>query len=156
MMTWLTRKRTTASRLAVITCHFNPLGFRRPIANYFRFRESLRGATVFTIEASFSGRFSLPADWKIRANERNILWQKERLLNEALKRLPARFDCVAWIDADLLFMNERWAAETVSKLDHVPVVQLFEHAHHLDADARVNEVYQSIAVKQQTDAKGHG
>ena len=55
----------------------------------------------------------------------NTLWQKERMLNLAVARLPARCTKVAWIDADSFFTNERWVADTSALLDHQLVVQPF-------------------------------
>ena len=52
----------------------------------------------------------------------NTLWQKERMLNLAVARLPARCTKVAWIDADSFFTNERWVADTSALLDHQLVV----------------------------------
>ena len=146
----------STGRLAAIACHYNPQGYRRLRENYFRFREALRGCLLFTIEVSFDGQFHLPADWQIRATERNLMWQKEALINAAVRRLPERFDQVAWIDADLLFLNPDWAAETSHILDEFPVVQLFETCHYIDAQGRWDHRHPSLLKKRREQLKEHG
>ena len=62
---------------------------------------------------------------------RDVLWQKERLLNLTIDRVPDRYTKIAWIDADMLFDNARWAVEASDRLDEFPVIQLFSHAIRL-------------------------
>jgi hypothetical protein len=143
-------------RLAVVTCHFNPCGYQRPRENYARFRQALSGARLFTIEVSFDGRFHLPADWQLAATEDHVLWQKEALLNAVIAKLPAEFDRVAWIDADLLFLNPQWAAETVALLDQFPVVQLFETCHYTTAAGTLGDRWPSLLRKRRERLPGHG
>lgn len=64
-------------------------------------------------------------DGVIHVRAKDILWQKERLLNLALAHLPAVARKVAWLDADLLFEDPSWACETSRRLDTFPVVQPF-------------------------------
>lgn len=156
----LPRQRTpladiTAPRMAAVTCHFNPAGYRRPRDNYFRFRAALRGVRLFTVEVSFDGEFHLPSDWQIRADERHLMWQKESLLNAAIARLPAEFDQVAWIDADLLFLNPDWASQTSALLDVFPAVQLFEVVHYTTASGRLDGRFPSFVHSRQKQLAGH-
>jgi len=58
-----------------------------------------------------------------------VLWQKERLLNLALRLLPARCEMVAWLDCDIVFASADWAARACAALEAVPLVHLF-HARH--------------------------
>jgi hypothetical protein len=145
-----------AARLAVVTCHFNPCGYSRPRENYHRFREALRGARLFTIEASFDGQFHLPSDWRVLATALNLMWQKEALLNAAMARLPGQYDQVAWIDADLLFQNPAWAEETSHLLEQFPVVQLFENCHYADACGVLTDRLPSAMRKRRARLLGHG
>lgn len=126
--------------LAALTCFYNPCGYRNLANNYWRFRQELQGVELFTAELSFDGRFMVPDALQFRGTARNVMWQKERLLNILIDRLPARFDAVAWIDADLLFRNPNWAAEAYAKLAEFPVVQLFERVEDLDAFGHVRAV----------------
>jgi hypothetical protein len=145
-----------SDRLAVVTCHFNPCGYRRLRENYWRFRAALRGARLFTVEVSFDGRFHLPSDWQIAATDRHVLWQKESLLNYAVARLPDQYDQVAWIDADLLFLNPQWVQDTSRMLEQLPVVQLFEGCHFTTAGGAIDSHYPSVLKKRRLKSSGHG
>ena len=70
-----------------ITTYFNPVQYKRRLSNYKIFRANL-GIPLVTVELSFDGRFELTnrdADILIQISGGAVLWQKERLLNVALK-----------------------------------------------------------------------
>jgi hypothetical protein len=106
---------TAHGTLAIVTCHFNPAGYPRLAENYRIFRDALGGLPLFTAEASFDGTFISDGPVRIEATEANILWQKERLLNLVVEALPAKYDRVAWLDADVVFRRPDWY-EVASKL----------------------------------------
>jgi hypothetical protein len=129
--------------LAVITCHFNWGGFSRPSQNLHRFIRYMKslGVPVFGVEAILPGQTAHTSNmsgWKqITADpDTQIMFQKERLLNLAEKMVPARFVKIAWLDADVMFSNIRWADETSALLDHMPFVQPFELAVWTEFDGR--------------------
>ena len=73
-----------------ITCYFNPIGYRRRLENYRVFRQRLKLPLV-AVELSFDKRFELAAgdaEILVQVHSPSILWQKERLLNVALKSVP--------------------------------------------------------------------
>lgn len=124
-------------RLWAITSYFNPVGYRRRLEHYREFRRRLRVPLV-TVELAYREEFDLAegdADVLIRLRSRDVLWQKERLLNIALEALPDECDAVAWIDCDIVFENERWAETTLRALDEHVLVQPFERIHFLPPDA---------------------
>ena len=121
--------------LAAITCFFNPAGYENIKKNYFTFRNNLKGVKLFTIELSFNGEFVIDDAIHVHGNEKNILWQKERLLNLVIEELPAKYDKVAWVDADLIF-EQRWAKKASKMLDEKPVIQLFETVRDTDSDGK--------------------
>ncbi len=112
-----------------ITCLFNPGGYRSKTDNFARFRANLAAQDVpcRIIECAFGDApFELPPGpdtLQVRATD--VMWQKERLLNLAIRSLPAEFTKVAWLDGDILFDNPRWARETSARLDRHGVVQPF-------------------------------
>ena len=63
-----------------------------------------------------------------------MLWQKERLLNLLLPRLPAECRYVAWLDADVVLADRDWPRRAIEALARVPLVQLFSALHYLDRD----------------------
>ncbi len=136
--------------LAVITTHFNPCGFRRPRENYQRFAAGIRAAGVplWTAELAFDDDpFYLPEDertLRIRGLRRlHWLWQKERLLNLLIERLPADVDAIAWIDADVLLLNSRWVDAARNILATHFVAQLFSDGYDLMPDGQLKRLMNS-------------
>jgi hypothetical protein len=122
--------------LWAITSFYNPQGYWRRRHNYRLFRQHLT-VPLLTVELSFDGRFELDrddADLMVRCTGGDVLWQKERLLNIALARLPASCESVAWVDCDVVFQRPDWAAELESQLRKTPLVQPFSRELHFHAD----------------------
>lgn len=119
-----------------ITCYFNPVGYRRRLDNYCIFRERLRLPLV-TVELSHNGHYDLrtaDADILVQRTSRDLLWQKERLLNIALQSLPPRCDTVAWLDCDLIFEEEDWAERASNLLEKFKLVFPWSHFYELPKD----------------------
>lgn len=107
----------SVGRVAIMTCLFNPERYVRIQENYRRFAEHMSGFDVdlWTIELAFDDD-----DFSLRGGPRTIqvrgtrvlhkLWQKERLLNLLLTRIPDEYDAIGWFDADVLFTNPDWVA----------------------------------------------
>lgn len=122
------------SRLAVVTCFYNPTGLPLLVDNFHRFRDGL-DVPLFTVEVSYSRRFELNADIHIHGKpETQLLWQKERLLNIAESELPDEYDAIAWIDADVLFDNPDWPQQTLDVLQNHHVCQLWSTASESQPD----------------------
>jgi hypothetical protein len=129
-----TNKQKLPGTIWAITSFFNPAKYKNKYENYKIFRENSRrqGLKLLTIELSFNKNNGYEikdddADKVIRVlgNEDNILWQKEALLNIALKELPDDCDKIIWIDCDIVFHNDNWLIETANKLEEYVVVQPF-------------------------------
>lgn len=137
-------------KLAVITSFFNPMNYTNLKYNYLKFSEKIKQkADLFPIELSFDGNFYIEDDNVIRINgdEKNILWQKEKLLNIALRNLPKEYTNVAWIDCDVIFENENWANEINEKLKYYKVLQLYEKAKRLDDKGNIDRLSEG-AIKR--------
>jgi hypothetical protein len=116
--------------LWAITSYFNPAGYRRRLANYRTFARHL-DVPLLTVELAFDDDFELgadDADILVQLRGGDVMWQKERLLNIALRALPPDCRKVAAIDCDLVFESSDWAARTSRILDSVTLVQPFSHA----------------------------
>lgn len=93
--------------LALVTCMFNPCNYSRRNANYDLFAAGIQasGCKLYCVELAFDGQAPrCRADVKIdlAGDERNLLWQKEALLNIGLQAAIADgHEFVGWIDADL-------------------------------------------------------
>jgi hypothetical protein len=116
-----------------ITSYFNPLRYRRRLSNFRIFRERLQLPMV-AVELAYGSEFELrdqDAEIVVRLRGGAVLWQKERLLNVALRALPNECDKVAWLDCDIVFESLDWHEIARSLLDRFPMIQLFRQAHYL-------------------------
>lgn len=123
--------------LWALTSLFNPAASQRRVANYRRFRAALP-VPLATVELGFDGRFDLAehdADLYLRVRDGAVLWQKERLLNLLLARLPRTCRYVAWLDSDVLFQDGEWPRQACATLQVQPLVQLFSRVRYLERDA---------------------
>lgn len=130
--------------LAVITTYYNPCRYRTRRENFERFKAHMRmhNVTLLTVECTFDNEpAELPASedvWHLSSS--SLLWQKERLLNLAVQRLPSHIDSVAWIDADVLFENQNWVRDTLQALSSAPIVQMFETCLRQTEDGGAGDV----------------
>ena len=88
-----------------ITAYFNPAGYEARRTNFRTFRDNLKLPLV-AVELAFDGDFELTdtdAEILVRLSGGDVLSQKERLLNIALKALPPHCRKVAWLDCDVVF-----------------------------------------------------
>jgi hypothetical protein len=126
-----------------ITSYYNPVRYNRRLSNYRLFRTKL-DVPLVTVELSFDGRFDLKesdADILIQISGGAVLWQKERLLNVALRAVPSEVNRIAWIDCDLILECPDWVENATRQLDKFDLVQLFSDAIHLKS-----EEYQSTSL----------
>jgi hypothetical protein len=129
-----------SGNLWAITCYFNPMGYRRRLANYRVFRQHL-AVPLVTVELSFDGRFQLqPEDADILKQLQGgaVLWQKERLLNVAVASLPEHCEQVAWVDCDIVFANKDWVDRASTALEEWPLVHLFHARHEIPRDTALD------------------
>jgi hypothetical protein len=122
--------------LWAITSYFNPVGYRCRLANYRVFRERLTVPLV-AVELAYGPDFELnenDAEILVQLRGGDVLWQKERLLNVALGALPKTCRKVVWVDCDIAFDADDWAARVSHMLDRFPFGQPFSRAHYLPPD----------------------
>lgn len=111
-----------------ITSYYNPTSYERRLRNFRTFRERLNVPLV-AVELSYGKTFDLKetdADILIQLHGRDVLWQKERLLNIALQHVPRKCEKIAWIDCDLIFGDSNWPSNAFEQMKEFPIVQLFE------------------------------
>ncbi len=121
--------------LWIVSAYFNPCGYRSRRENHAAFSAGIRasGLNLVTAECAFgSAPFDLPPGPDVvQVRSPDVLWQKERLLNLALSRVPPGVAKVAWLDGDVLFADPSWARDTSRLLDDHPVVQPFSRVARL-------------------------
>lgn len=117
-----------------ISAVFVPTASSAILSNLRLFSDGLRrqNLPLLVVELAFGDKpFVVPdtcADRVVRLRTDTVLWQKERLLNVAVAALPPECRYVAWLDADILFENDTWVADTRDRLADTPVVQPFDTA----------------------------
>lgn len=137
--------------LACVVVFFNPHKYRRILKNFFTFCENFpKSIPLYVVEASFDGSFETDAKYKIRANPSNqYMWQKERMINWVVDKLPDRYDRYMYSDCDLIFPDrfEKLVLESDG------VVQCFEYINFLDTDKNIISTNQS-SIKWVLDKTG--
>lgn len=125
--------------LYVILPYFNFCKSRRRYILFMEFLERVKkyeNIKIVISEATNTEEFDLPNDleglyshhgYKLNSE----YWCKENLINLAVKQLPLNWKYIAWIDADLTFLNENWVSDTIEALKDSEFVQLFETAIHM-------------------------
>ena len=129
------------SDLWAITSYFNPARYRSRLLNYRVFRRYLK-IPLITVELSFGADFELrPGDAEILVQLRggDVMWQKERLLNLALRALPKQCRKVVWMDCDLIVDSADWPGRLSQTLDQFPVVQPFSRVGYLAHAAELKD-----------------
>jgi len=158
------RRRASASRIWGVCAYFNPQRSRLILRNYRLFRASLRqqGLPLLTVELAFARRaFALAgedADLLVQVRADSVLWHKERLINIGMEKLPRECDQVVWLDADILFQNQNWVAETSLLLERYNAVQPFEFGIRLPEGALGIEtdslpLGRDVGMKEPSDAR---
>lgn len=137
--------------LHVVAVHFNPCGYHRLSANAREFRKRL-DAPLTIVELSFNDRFEFDDSIQIPGDPNlHLMWQKERMLNIGIESLPADVDRVAWIDADILFLNPKWIELADAALDRYDLIQPFEKIHFLNQNYQIHASNQSFASALKKD-----
>lgn len=144
------RKQKRNHKLAVITSLFNPAGYANIKMNYNKFKKFISdsGVDLFTAELVFEGQEFHTKKTKfnlhIRGNSNNIMWQKERLLNLILDKVPSEYTNIAWIDCDVILDNPNWVDETNTKLQQFKMLQLFDSGHFYDENKKIGRISDGI------------
>ncbi len=139
--------------LYVILPYFNYCGFQRRRQLFVEFVERIRQEPKIRIivsEATKCGeRYQLPMDMKgvylhLRNEVQNHMWIKENLINLAVRMLPSSWKYMAWIDADITFLNTDWVDQTITELQTNDVIQLFHSAVNLGPNGESLKVERSF------------
>lgn len=136
--------------LYVVTTVFNPIRWRSRWKLYDDFVRMVEqsGAVLYTVEVAFGDReFAVtshdnPRHLQLRTSQE--LWIKENSLNLMIQRLPADWQYVAWVDADVHFVRPDWANETIHQLQHYDFVQMWSEAHDLKANHELMTTHNSF------------
>lgn len=136
------------------------------ILPYFNFAKSKRRLQLFNefvdrysnitnlklviIEASLEGEeHELAAfpnvSYHFKYHVKHQLWIKENLINVAIEQLPSTWKYVAWIDADITFLNKEWVNDTIAALStEYDVLQPFHTGIHMGPDNEALKIERSF------------
>jgi hypothetical protein len=153
MQQWLksmTGAESGLQELWAITSYFNPVGYRTRLDNYHIFRRYLN-IPLLTVELSFHGSFELTrndADILVQIHEGDVMWQKERLLNIALHKLPDQCKYIMWLDCDIVFEREDWLASTVEALHNSVLIQPYSIVYDVQQGTDVSDTLPGNVLMQ--------
>jgi glycosyltransferase involved in cell wall biosynthesis len=127
--------RPTPEVLYVVLPYFNYCGFKRRQELFIKFVHEIQDVKGIRIVVSeLVGPAPLPKlpVWKhIKNKSDSPVWMKEKLVNVGIKNLPEDWKYVAWIDADITFLNPDWVQGTIEALQTNDIVQMFRTAVNL-------------------------
>jgi hypothetical protein len=128
-----------------LSCFFNFNKSKSRLKNYKVFRKHLKNFNLklLTVEFAPDGDFQLyndDADVLIQISNGDLMWQKERLLNIGLHKLPTDCDIVIAIDTDVIFGQRDIIEKITEKLKKYKAIQCFSEVHHLNPLIDVNLV----------------
>ena len=130
------------AKLWAITSYFDFFDRRHRLSAYHEFRRRL-SIPLVTVELRFGGDFHLrgeDADILVRVSGGSVLWQKERLLNLALRALPGHAEAVAWLDCDVVFLRDDWPEALLQCLQDFEMVQPFRRYYYQHRGERLEDV----------------
>lgn len=145
----------------VVTMISNPARFSRRYELYEQFagHMSRAGINFHTVELQLGDRpFCVtdpcnPRHTQLRGWDE--LWHKENCLNIGISNLPNDWETVAWIDADVEFINPNWVEETLHQLQVYQIVQMFETAVDLGPSGKTIAVHKSFMSQYLTHGACH-
>jgi hypothetical protein len=135
--------------LYVILPYFNFCGFKRRRDLFVQFVEWYRatpGVKLVVVEAMGPAALGpLRVHEHIKLTSDSRVWLKENLINLGVKALPKDWVNMAWVDADIEFLNQNWVRDTVHELQSADVVQLWRTAVNLGPDDEAIKIDKSFA-----------
>ena len=123
-------RRSPQETLYVILPYFNYCGFKRRRSLFIDFVKQIQGTKGIRIVVSEAlGPNPLPNMGTfdhLGFETDSPIWLKENLINMAIRRLPKDWKYVAWVDADISFLNQNWVRDTITELKSYDIVQMFQ------------------------------
>lgn len=149
------------TKLYVVSPIINPCRYRSRYKLYQDYEKMVAdsGAELYTVEVAFGNRpfaitnSSNSKHLQLRTNSE--VWHKENMINLAIQRLPADWEYVAWIDADVSFSRPDWVNETLNQLQHYHVVQMFAAAMDMGPNFEIMQKHTGFAYSYLQNIKGN-
>lgn len=146
-----------SDKLPVVMVISNPCSFKRRWTLAKRFQQHMEefdDVELYCVELIYNDQeFHVtqsdnPNHLQLRTHTSPI-WAKETLCNMAVKKLlPKDWKCVAFIDADIEFLNPYWADQTLKILNGCKdVLQLFSHTIDMDANENTMQIFSGFGFQ---------
>lgn len=144
--------------LHVVAVISNPSRFRTRYELFRQFEKYVAdsGAILTTVELALRDRHfevTTPGPRTVQLRSPDQLWHKENLINIGIRSLPADWEYVAWIDADVTFSRPDWVYETLHQLQSYSVVQMFSHAQDLGPNGEPLQTFHGFCFSYRTGAQ---
>lgn len=137
--------------LWVILPYFNFCGFKTRKELFINFVNEIlkiKNIKIVIVEAMGPAPLGkLRVHSHIRLKAHNRIWIKENLINKGVEALPKDWKYMAWIDADIAFMNKNWVADTIHELKKYDLVQMWQSAVNLGPVGETLKIDTSFAFK---------
>jgi len=121
--------------------------------------KNLTSIKILIVEATtVNEEFQLPTQIKddvymhLKYKLESPFWCKENLINVGVSKLyhsNENWQYVAWIDADITFLNLNWVNDTIDELKRSHFVQLFKHVVRLGPNKEITQIQNSIGFISQ-------
>ena len=146
-------------KLYVILPFYNFAKAKRRTQLFLDFLDLYKNLTMIRIiiaEATIEDEFQLPNNLRdnvymhLKYKLEAPFWCKENLINVAVSKLyfsDPNWKYVAWIDADITFLNQNWAQDTIKKLKSFHYVQLFKRIFDIDKSNKFTRTWNSFAYE---------
>ena len=134
--------------LYIVLPYFNYCNYksrRRLFVDFVARSKFETGIKIIVVEAIGPAPLPTLPVWKhIKVPSSHPVWIKENLINIGETHLPRDWKYMAWIDADIVFLNSHWVAETKETLETLDIVQLFQSAVNLGPKGETIKVDKSF------------
>lgn len=141
--------------LYVISVISNPARYGSRYNLYKQFEKHMlqsENVKLITVEIAFGTRaFEVTQQGNplhIQLRTYDELWHKENMINVGIKelyRIDPSWEYMAWVDADVQFVRQDWALETINQLQHHMVVQMFSTCIDMGPKQEVVQTHKSFA-----------
>ena len=144
--------------LYVILPFYNYAKTNRRTQLFLKFLErykNLPTIRIIIVEATIDEGFQLPNNliddsvyMHLKYKLESPIWCKENLINLAVSKLykmSPYWQYVAWIDADVTFLNQNWVQDTIKKLKKYDFLQLFKNVFYLNQRNETIHAWKSFA-----------
>lgn len=144
------------NNFAIVAAYFNPQKSENRYQNFLKFSQHMADLNIpfYAIEGYYykdEPQLTQKDCQNLYTIEYyDILWQKERLLNILIDKLPPEVDCFGWFDADIIFSCDNLKEQCEEILKYYPVIQPWKKAYFLKEDnIDVEQEYYSLAYCKQ-------